>query len=390
MIADLHAHYPMHLVPGDPGQPLGVFSDLHVRQRLLDRTRGLLVGMASRFANYRSFTSGPGVTVEKMRAGGVGIALSVLYSPFDEADALRPFGAPPGPEYVGRIIRQLELVEDRIGDRHAGQARVARDPAELDAALEAGELAVLHAIEGGFHLGPDPAVSVPELAARGLAYVTLAHLFYRGVATNANALPFLPDSVYHTVFRQPRIGLTTLGEACVRAMAAHGVLIDVTHMSARSLHDTFALLDDIDPGRTVPVLASHMACRFGSYEYNLDDDTIAAVARRGGVLGVIACDHFVRTDGHLHRAPKTWEGTVRAICKQVDHVHEVTGSHEYTAIGTDLDGYIKPMLTGLEDSSKLADLEAALVDRYGLKVAEGICSGNALRMFRAGWRSTLT
>src|SRR3954452_5374795 len=158
MIADLHAHYPMHLVPGDPGQPLAVFSDLHVRQRILDRTRGLLVGLASRFANYRSFTAGPGVTVETIRAGGVWIARSVLYSPFDEAAALRPFGAPPGPEYVRRIIRQLELVEERITGRHAGRARIVRAPAELDAALEAGELAMLHAIEGGFHLGPDPAV----------------------------------------------------------------------------------------------------------------------------------------------------------------------------------------------------------------------------------------
>lgn len=384
MIVDLHAHYPMHLVPGDPGLTLRLLTDARSRHRMADRLRAVLVGVASRFANYRSFTSGPGVTVESMRAGGYGVALSVLYSPFDEADPLRPFGAPPGETYLPTLLRQLELVEERIASRHRGQARIARTPADLDAARRAGELAIVHAIEGGFHLGPDPAPAVAELARRGVAYVTLAHLFFRGVATNANALPFLSDGLYHVLFRQPRVGLTDLGEAALRAMAAHGVLVDVTHMSERSLRDTFALLDEIDPNRTVPVLASHMACRFGSYEYNLDDETIATAAERGGVLGVIACDHFVRTGGHA-RPPATWEGTLEAVIRQIDHIREVTGSHDHAAIGTDLDGYIKPMLHGLEDASRLSDLEAALVDHYGLAVAEHVTSGNALRMLRRGW-----
>jgi microsomal dipeptidase-like Zn-dependent dipeptidase len=45
------------------------------------------------------------------------------------------------------------------------------------------------------------------------------------------------------------------------------------------------------------------------------------------------------------------------------------------------------MLTGLQDASRLGDLEAELVDRYGLRVAEQVCSGNALRVLRTGWRA---
>lgn len=385
MIVDLHSHYPMHLLPDDPG-PFEVLTHPSAWHRWQDRARALLVGLASRVANYRSFTSGPGVTVEKLRVGRVGLALSVLYSPFDEADPLRPFGAPPADGYFTTLIRQLELVEERVAG-HAGAARIVRNPDELDDALAADELALLHVVEGGFHLGGRPesiAANVAELARRGVGYVTLAHLFFRGIATNANALPFLPDRLYHLLFHQPKEGLTALGEAAVRAMVAHGVLVDITHMSERSRADTFTLLDELDPGHTVPVLASHMACRFGTLEYNLDDAAIAAVGERGGVLGVIACDHFARRDGG-HRPPPTWEGTVQAICDQIDHVCEVTGSHEHAAIGTDLDGYIKPMLHGLEDASRLADLQSALVDRYGLTVADRICSGNALRVLRSGW-----
>ena len=48
-----------------------------------------------------------------------------------------------------------------------------------------------------------------ELAARGVAYVTLAHLFFRQVATNAPAIPFIPDRIYRLLFPQSRdVGLT--------------------------------------------------------------------------------------------------------------------------------------------------------------------------------------
>ena len=109
-------------------------------------------------------------------------------------------------------------------------------------------------------------------------YVTVAHLFWRQVATNANALPFLPDWLYRLLFRQPTVGLSPIGRAAIEAMISEGVLIDITHMNAHALEETFALLDERDPGKTVPVIASHMACRFGGLEYALTDDVIRRVA----------------------------------------------------------------------------------------------------------------
>ena len=52
-----------------------------------------------------------------------------------------------------------------------------------------------------------------------MVYVTVAHLFYRQVARNAPALPFLHwDWVYYLVFPTPRRGgLTPLaGRPCAR------------------------------------------------------------------------------------------------------------------------------------------------------------------------------
>ena len=77
--------------------------------------------------------------------------------------------------------------------------------------------------------------NVADLAGRGVVYVTLAHLFWRRVATNANALPFLPDPIYRLLFCQPDVGLTPLGEAAVDAMYRNRMLIDLSHMNQVAL-----------------------------------------------------------------------------------------------------------------------------------------------------------
>jgi microsomal dipeptidase-like Zn-dependent dipeptidase len=313
----------------------------------------------------------------------------VLYSFWDEWDLTKwRYGEPPDPTYFPTLERLIETVEREVRDNHGTDATVAHSLAELDAALATGRIAVVHTLEGGFHLGPTPArmdACLTEAAALGVASVAPAHLIYRGVATNSPAFPFLPDWLYHVIFRQPRLGLTDLGEALVRAMARERMLVDITHMSERSLADTFRLLDEVDPRRTLPVIASHMACRFGRLGYNITDDTIRRVAERGGALGVIFCDHFVG-DGIRRTRTRTWSQTVDAIARHIDRIHTVTGSHDFAAIGSDLDGYIKPTLAGLEHMGRMGALAAALTERYGDDVAERICFGNAMRVLRAGWR----
>jgi microsomal dipeptidase-like Zn-dependent dipeptidase len=348
--------------------------------------RALLTEVGSRLWNYPRPGMGPAVTVPLMRAGKVGAALSVLYVPLDEMDLGKGYGAPPDPDYFTRLVRQLDLVEAHLERSHAGAATIARDPEGLDAALAEGRLALVHCVEGGFHLGATPGQverNVRELARRGVAYIGLAHLFWRGVATNVAALPFLSDRVYHRLFPQPARGLTALGEAALRAMVRAGVLLDVTHMSARSFDDALELLDELDPERRAPVIASHMACRFGALEYNLTDDQIARLSERDGALGVIFCDHFAR-DGLRPRRTRSFDESVDVICRHVDRIREVTGSHRHAAIGSDLDGWIKPTLAGLDDMSALGPLRERLHARYGAD-ADAICQGNALRVLRAGW-----
>lgn len=377
----------MHLAPEDQPSTLELLGPDPRRLRRRDRVRAAVVGVLSRFANYPTPDALPRVTLSTLQAGDVRLVFSVLYSPFDEMDLAQPYGAPPQPEYPATLVRQLELVEADLREHHSGTAAVARGPAELDGLLGSGRVVFVHSVEGGFQLGStaeEVERSVGTLAARGVTYVTLAHLFFRRVATNAPAIPFIPDWLYRLVFPQPREGLTELGRVAVRAMVERRLLIDVAHMGERALADTFAELDRIDPGRTVPVVCTHAGCRFGRQEYNLSDETVRAIARRDGVIGLIFANHQI-LDGLGRRRPRSLADSVGVLARHIDRIRALTGSHRHVGIGSDLDGFVKPTLPGLQTMADMAPLEAALTGRYGADDARLICSENALRPLRTYW-----
>jgi microsomal dipeptidase-like Zn-dependent dipeptidase len=380
MIVDLHAHFPMHLLK--PRQ-----ADTHAAVREPwpgSAWRGVLLEVLSRLFNYEGPGGAPAVTVELLREGQVGAVLSVLFEPFDEMDLSEPYGAPPKPEYVTHLKQQITRVEEELArEQQLDRAQLVRNPKAMNDAMKAGEVAFIHCIEGAFAVGATEAEvtrNVQELARMGVAYITLAHLFWRGVAQNAPAIPFVPDWIYKAAFpMRGNVGLTRLGEAAVRAMLEHHVLVDITHMNQKAIDHTFRLLDP-----TTPVIASHIACRLGGAEYNLTDDVIREVGRRGGVLGVIVCEHWA-SDGPPP-TPKTFEESVGVICTHINRIVDVTQSDDHVAIGSDLDGYVKPALHGLEHEGRMKDLEAALVAEYGAARAKKFCSENVLSLLRDYWR----
>jgi microsomal dipeptidase-like Zn-dependent dipeptidase len=389
MIADFHLHYPMHVVPEQSGPSRELFRSPSARAGLLDRVRAVAIHLFGRLANYGSFESGPRVTIPRMRAGGVGVGFSVLYSFWDEMDWPRGATSPPDPRYFSRLIRQLEAVERELAEKDPDEALVARTPAELDAGIESGKSVLVHCVEGAFHLGPDPdgiARNVAELAERGVAYLTVGHLFNRGVAEVANAIPFLPDALWRVMFAQPAEPLLAPGRAAIRAAADQRVLIDVSHMTEHAIDATLSLLDGIDPKRRAPVVATHAGYRFGHQQYMLCTRHVEAIARRGGVIGLILAEHQTSDglrDDHTH----SLEESVEVLSRHIDRIRELTGNHDHVAIGSDFDGFIKPTLAGLDSTTDMAELERRLVERYGAEDGRKITSGNLLRLLREHWRS---
>jgi microsomal dipeptidase-like Zn-dependent dipeptidase len=132
------------------------------------------------------------------------------------------------------------------------------------------------------------------------------------------------------------------------------------------------------------VLATHSAFRFGyargGLEYNLDPAQVRRIQDVGGVIGLIMCTHYV---SHGLYPPEGTSHSLDLLYAHIDVIAELCDwSYDHIAIGSDLDGFIKPALPGLERLEYMGALQDGLVRRYGREIAEKISSGNALRMLR--------
>jgi microsomal dipeptidase-like Zn-dependent dipeptidase len=298
----------------------------------------------------------------------VGFA-SVLYDPAPEfffCDPHQPFKS---------IISQLETVEYKVkGD---SQFKIVKNGRELRQTIdEKKKLPIFHCIEGGFAI-ENPA-NVRELADRGVAYVTLAHLLFKGVSSNVNGFPCISQADYTGLFAQPSpgIGLTKPGQDLCRALFDSRIIADVTHMSEQAIADTMALARS--HSSKPPVIASHTAVRHkDDYLLNLSPDLIKEVVSTGGLVGVILFNYWLANG----RDPKTIG--INDYLDQIEEIIHIT-SADNVAVGSDLDGFIEP-IHGVENFDKFGVLAQAVKNRFGEKVGEKILVGNAVRVFEQGW-----
>lgn len=385
MISDLHCHFPMHLLPADR-HPHGASAPWF--QRMRDVLDAEAEGLLARLLNNPGWSAGWRVDLDGLEQGGARIVCSVLYWPPAEFDIGLLSGSPPVAESFKDLQHVLIHVEEKLQEQDPDGLRhlIVRRATDLD---DESRVAFAHCVEGGFHLGPDKdaiAGNVRWLAEHGVVYVTLAHLFFRDVAANAPAIPMLSDREYDRVFPQaPGIGLTDLGRAAVRAMYEHRVLVDVSHMREDAIEATFALLEDLDrqsgaDPTEFPVIATHAGIReVGPDEqaYNLSPDTVRRIASRGGVVGLIMAQHQL--------GPTANEAESRIVLgRHIDAMAAITGGRDHTAIGTDLDGFIKPTLAGIERASDLSLLERWIRADYA-READAILHDNAHRVLRTAF-----
>jgi microsomal dipeptidase-like Zn-dependent dipeptidase len=387
MFADLHAHYPMRVV--EDLTPRSTFDELRrVKGRKgRSKLRAILLRLASMFASHRTPFSDYRITPKHLHDGRVSLALSVLYRPGEELG--KPYTDPPEPKYFDRLLEDLEDVETEVKTHDPGRIRLVHDRAELDA-CPPDATALVHAVEGSFHVGDDAAeidANIKKLADLGVGYVTVAHLLHRQVAKVGPAIPFLKwDWVYNLLFPKPRTqGLTPLGEAAIRALHRHKVLIDVSHMHPNGIAETVAVLDkpDVDPNCQFPLISSHAGYRFGGQAYMHDEDTLLEIKRRDGVVGLILAQYQL-TNGIRRTHTSDWEESWVVIRRHIDKIAEVTGSLEYVAFGSDFDGFIKPTMSGLEHMGDMLKL-AERIQRDYPDDADLITHENALRVLRKVW-----
>src|SRR5215471_11730119 len=358
-LLDLHAHFPMHtrfpprISQGPP--PVGKELEFLVANQLL---------------NYQG--GKPRVSLDELIAGADGGIGSVLYDPDDEFF----HDATPIPEAYGNLVAQMDNVELEV----AGKVKIATNPAQVRKYLQDDEKFLFHCVEGAFALGGDSS-NVEKLAARGVAYVIVAHLFYRGVASCQNAFPYVPDAVFETLLnpeQDSRCGLTPLGVNIVDALLSNRILVDVTHASDLAQAQIFQMARDHS---NAPVISSHNGVRGTSdYPLNLSPDAVKQIVASNGVIGVILFPYWLRQPAEQVFGDES----IHLVFNTIDYIQSIAGSYDHVAIGSDLDGFIRPIKECPNWASTPA-LVAAIRAHYP-KYSDQILWQNALDVLERGWR----
>ena len=278
------------------------------------------------------------------------------------------------------MMAAMERQVARAGDRF----QVARSNDELDTVLAAGRTAIVHTVEGGHVLSDGLAADdvegrlarLEQLAGRGVASLTLAHLFPNDLAGHTEGIPAgqVPLCRLDEKVDLSR-GLTVTGRAVVERMAALRMIPDVTHCTPAARSEIFAVVAD-----RVPVIASHTGVgALNPVPYNLAETDVRAIAAGGGVVGVIFMPYWLDKG---HPGPG-----LDAIWRTIEVLRDWSGgSWDHIAIGTDFDGFTDPP----DDCQSAADLPRIrqLLETHGVGGgdADAVLGGNARRVLRSAWR----
>jgi membrane dipeptidase len=303
-------------------------------------------------------------------------------------------------QYLERTLALIDAVHRQVA-AHPAELALCRNPHELLAARAAGRFAVLLGLEGGHSIVNSLAV-LRCLYRLGVRYMTLTWSNSNDWAESSGDLR-APCSALAA-------GLSSFGREVVHEMNRLGMIVDVSHVSDRTLEDV------LETSRA-PVLATHSCARaLCNSPRNLTDVQLRAIADRGGAVMVNFYAAFVdeslrqawiaakpqRDAGHAALAAKYGGGAsvpfylsnridqqsaaqlprpaFESLMAHFQRIIEVAGI-DHVGIGTDFDG-ISAMPAGIDSAADLPRITEWLVDNgYSDEEIRKVLGGNILRVF---------
>lgn len=318
------------------------------------------------------------VDLTRLKAGGYGGVFWSVYVPVEL-----------GPdEAVRATFDQIDVMR-RLIDRYPTRMALVGTAAEARAGMRRGKIIGFLGAEGGHSIHNSLGV-LRDFYALGVRYMTLTHFNNTDWADSATAAP-------------AHNGLAPFGREVVREMNRLGMLVDVSHVSAKTMMDAM----DVS---VAPVIFSHSgAFAVNHSPRNVPDDVLTRLAANGGVAMV----NFF--PGYVSERVRVWNGaraaeeargktlnpgdpkaaaaaltawetanprphaTVADVADHIDHIRKVAGI-DHIGIGSDYDG-IETTPDGLEDPSEVPNLFAELLRRgYSAADCAKIADGNILRV----------
>lgn len=296
----------------------------------------------------------------------------------------------------GSTRRAMDLIDYtfRAAEKYPDEFMMAYSTVDIRRAKQQKKIAALMGIEGG-HAIEDSLSALRGFYRLGIRYMTLTH-------NNTNNWA---DSCCDTAKHN---GLSDFGREVVREMNRLGMLVDVSHVSDKTMSDVLDVTKS-------PVIASHSSARaLADRTRNIPDDLLKRIGQNGGVVMINFYPGFIdqkvvlatrerdarlkpQTDAlkeqykndpkrleeeinKLHAANPLPSTPLSALLAHFDHVAKVAGI-DHVGIGSDFDG-IPSIPVGMEDISKLPVLTYELLKRgYSEKDVRKILGENFMRAF---------
>ncbi|WP_226634420.1 dipeptidase [Novosphingobium profundi] len=292
---------------------------------------------------------------------------------------------------VQATLEQIDVMK-RIIAAHPEEMMYATSSAEVEAARKAGKIASLIGMEGGHSIGSSLGV-VRQMYELGARYLTLTHFKNTPWADSAT------DAPEHD-------GMTDFGKDLVREMQRIGMLVDLSHVSPKTMADA------LDVARA-PVIFSHSGAQgVDGHPRNVPDAILDRIKTNGGIVMVNFYPSYVSEDlrqwqasrlGEAARlkslypnAPETAEAgmeswisahpkpvaTVAQIADHVEYIAKRIGT-DYIGLGGDFDGG-SVGVEGMPDVSAYPALFTELARRgFAQDDLEKISSRNMMRVLKA-------
>lgn len=279
----------------------------------------------------------------RLREGGVTCSSFTVYVPMPPL-RWSAWGA------ANRIIDTFDIL---VKTNQADVTKV--DTAQgIKDAFEKGKLAAMLSIEGGHIIGRD-IERIKTLRKRGVRMLTLTHFFANRICDGH-------------VGPNPHKGLSGFGKEVIRACSKMEIVVDLAHASEKAFYQSLDLLDK-------PPVVSHTGLRKKRRsERYLSDDQVKAIAKKGGMVGLMLCPWY-------HRSMSI-RGDLDLIADAFVKTADLVGP-EHLMIGSDMDGYIW-LPKGMRDVSDLPKLTDKLKKKgFTEQELEAILGGNAMRILSA-------
>lgn len=319
--------------------------------------------------------------IPRLKRGGMGAQFWAAYVP---ANTMRTGGA------ARQTLEQIDFVH-RMVARYPDTFEFARTAKDIRDIRAKNKIACLIGVEGGHSIENSLAL-LRMYAQLGVRYMTLTH---------ADSLAWVDAAT-----DKPKAnGLSDFGKEVIREMNRLGMLPDISHISAQSMH---AVLD----ASRAPIIASHSsAYALAPHARNIPDDVLVRLKQNGGIVMVNFFSGFVvaesarrmadmfevsrkmrekfPTDAEHTKAMDEWQkanpmpaGTVKDLVNHIDHIVKIAGI-DHVGLGSDYDGVSKVPVE-LPDVSSYPVITQELLHRgYKEPDIKKILGENILRVMEA-------